>query len=64
MFDFQQIRFDEVFDITNPRYNGPIGPVSWHFVNWIEVPLLIIIIMFKTQDCQVERGNQNGASRP
>ena len=31
---FQQIHYtgNEVFDITNPRYNEPIGPVPWHFV--------------------------------
>ena len=27
-----QIRYNEVFHITNPRYNEPISPVPWHFV--------------------------------
>ena len=25
---FQQIRFNEVFDITNPRYKEPIGQLA------------------------------------
>ena len=29
---FQQIRYIEVFDMTNPRYNEQISPVPWHFV--------------------------------
>ncbi len=29
---FPQIRYIEVFDITNHRYKGQFSPVPWHFV--------------------------------